>query len=435
MMTARAINNHPTPRALARFVMQKVVRGESPTSPEDETLEQQREMLALYKKYTADLHVAARQRPDAAEEGQTVVLTGSTGMLGSYLLDAMAQSPRVKRIICLNRAEDGGASQQSRSAKERSLDETYGGKAEFYCIDASLADLGLSAPVYARLLTEVDRIIHNAWPVNFHMPVKSFEKYIRGTLNVANFAAKASKRVAVVFIASVATVMRWDRRRGPVPEERFEDLSLADGGYGQSKMISSLVLEDASRAGDFPACSVRVGQIAGPEAGNGVWNRHEWFPSIVASSLYLKALPADLGAMGAIDWTPVERIGHMVLDIGGITQTVKPETISGYYHGVNPSTIDWDICTAALREFYGSERLPEMVSFKEWVARLSNTPSVDENPGIKLLDTYRGMLGGDDSAGGLELSTERTTGQSPAMRNSGPITPELMKQWCRNWNF
>ncbi|KAK9791671.1 hypothetical protein SCARD494_07460 [Seiridium cardinale] len=437
MMTPRAINSNPTPQRLAEFIMRKIVRGESSTSAEDEALEQQRDMLALYKKYTTDLQATTTRKPDAAGQGQTVILTGSTGMLGSYMLDAMAQSSRVKRIICLNRAEDGGAEQQSRSANERTLDKTFGGKAEFYHVDASLANLGLPETLYTRLLAEADRIIHNAWPVNFHMPVKSFEKYIRGVRNFADFAAKASKRVAVIFIASVATVMRWDPRRGIVPEARFDDMSLADGGYGRSKMVSALILDDASQAGNFPAASIRVGQIAGPDAGNGVWNRHEWFPSIVASSLYLKALPADLGAMNGIDWTPTERIANLVLEVGGITQEVKPETISGYFHGVNPSTTEWSTLAQAIREFYGAARLPEMISFKEWVTRLEATQAVDGNPGVKLLDTYRGMLAGDDSAnrGRVVISMERTMGQSPTMRNSAAITPELMKQWCRNWDF
>lgn len=414
------------------------MRGETiTTDTADEILQQQQEAEALYKKYAADLSGAKGQRPEADDEEQTILLTGSTGMLGSYMLEMLARSPKVKRIVCLNRAEDGGAKQQARSANDRDLDGTYGGKAEFHHIDASLPELGLPSALYTRLLKETDRVIHNAWPVNFHMPVASFEAHLRGVRNLTEFASKAAKRIAVVFVGSIGTIIGWDRRIGSVPEERFDDFGLAGGGYGQSKMVGSLILEAASKAGDFPATSVRVGQIAGPEAGRGVWNRHEWLPSIIASSLYLKALPADLGRSNRIDWTPVERVANMILEIVGATQKVMPETISGYYHGVNPSTTDWSVLASAVRDFYGDERLPESISFSDWVARLENTQPADGNPGLKLLDTYRSMAVEDQSIGqdDLIVSMTRTMGQSPTIRTSRAVTAELMKQWCSIWNF
>ncbi|WP_223715478.1 SDR family oxidoreductase, partial [Streptococcus pneumoniae] len=39
-------------------------------------------------------------------QGHTVLLTGSTGTLGTYLLDTLLQDPSVTHIYCLTRSHD-----------------------------------------------------------------------------------------------------------------------------------------------------------------------------------------------------------------------------------------------------------------------------------------------------------------------------------------
>ncbi|KAH8193913.1 hypothetical protein TruAng_011919 [Truncatella angustata] len=439
-LATRVVYGNPTPRRLAGYLMDTLIKGGG-KDIRNEDIEQQRVMRQLHDKYTRNLEYPKKGRQDASEKDQTVVLTGSTGMLGSYLLDQMVKNPNVKKVICLNRAEDGGIRQQEKIMKERGLDVSYREKAEFYHIDISRSDFALPREVYRRLLREADRFIHNAWPVNFNITVETFEPQLRGVRHVADFATHADKRVAVVFISSIGTGDRWDSSKGPLPEERLEDTSLPSGGYGRSKMVGSLIMEDASKVGNFPAATIRVGQIAGPESEAGVWNRHEWLPSIIASSLYLKALPSDLGLMDQVDWTPVERIASLVLEVIGVAQHVDPKDISGYYHGVNPSPNAWSNIAPAIQEFYGQDRLPELISFTEWVERLEKTQSedmraMDDNPGIKLLDTYKGMASGAKAGHQpVIFDMKRTIRQSPTMRSAKAISPSLMRHWCKQWSF
>lgn len=407
-------------------------------------------MAALLEKYTQVLHRGVPGRPEPAHEGQTVVLTGSTGALGSHLLDALARSPRVRAVVCLNRAADGGAAQQARAMAERGLPDA-GPKAEFHRADPSRAGWGLPPAVYARLLREADRVILNAWPVHFHLAVAAFEPHVRGVRAAADLAARAAKRVAVVFVSSVASVGRWDARApggGPVavPEAPLADLGLAVGGYGASKLVAGLVLDAAAAAGDFPAAVVRVGQIAGPEAG-GVWNRREWFPSLVASSLHLGAFPADLAAQRRVDWTPVERIAGLVLEVGGVAPGC--DAVGGYYHGANPAATTWSAVAGAVRDFYGAARLPDLVPFGEWVRRLESSgqeesagqgeaarTALARNPGLKLLDTYKDMARSEEAGRPpVTLAMERTVAQSPTMRHSKAVTSGMVQQWCRDWDF
>lgn len=442
-VAARVIYGNPTAERLAKYILSRVRQG-GVSAPADEGEYEVESTRALWQKYTSHLPQAKPGRPNPSDENQTVVLTGSTGMLGSYMLDLMIRNPAVKRIICLNRADDGGQKQQASVMRARGLSTNYASKATFYHADMSRSDFGLPRAVFDDLLSTADRVVHNAWPVNFNIPVESFEPHIRSTRNIGDFAARAAKRVAVVFISSIGTGDGWDAAKlGPLPEARLEDLALPSGGYGRSKMVGGLILEDVARegAGDFPAAVIRVGQIAGPEAEAGVWNKQEWFPSIVASSLFLGALPVDLGSMDRVDWTAVESVAGLVLDVAGVQQRVAAEDISGYYHGVNPAATTWGELAPTVQAFYGKERIPEMVSFEEWVARLDKSQTgdiqlLDKNPGVKLLDTYREMaaaakLGRDP----VVFDMQKTKGRSPSMRAAKPITPALMRHWCEQWKF
>ncbi|KAI1268957.1 hypothetical protein F5Y18DRAFT_414912 [Xylariaceae sp. FL1019] len=424
------IYKHRTLYRLGKHLFSQVAQDENSTTTTDTGHEIQM-MERTWKKYTQSLPTPKSDRPSASTEGQTVILTGSTGMLGSYMLARLLSDPQVGRVACLNRAGDGGAKQQEKAMQSRGLSTDFS-KCAFYFADLGDDDFGLGNSNYEILLEEVDRIYLVAWPVNFNLPFESFEPHIRGVRNFARFASTASKRINVTFISTVDTCDGWDASKGPIPEARLQDFSLPSTGYGRSKMVASLVLEDAAKAGDFSATIIRVGQVAGSELEShaGVWNRHEWVPSIIASSIYLGALPADLAGKNRVDWLPVEKMVDLIFEVAGS---------SGYFHGVNPRSTTWTELAPAIQEFYGKDRIAEMVSFKEWVARLENSQdddlrSLDKNPSLKLLDLSRTIAaspGGNDTV----FSTSNASRLSSAVRNATAVTPQLMVQWCKQWGL
>ena len=66
-------------------------------------------------------------------------------------------------------------------------------------------------------------------------------------------------------------------------------------GYAESKYISELLLEEATKTSGVSATICRVGQVAGPLAKGGMWNKQEWLPSVSESkSIYsLPKSPAN----------------------------------------------------------------------------------------------------------------------------------------------
>lgn len=76
----------------------------------------------------------------------------------------------------------------------------------------------------------------------------------------------------------------------PVKEESVCPDVAVGTGYSESKWVAEKLLEVAAENTALRPVSVRIGQLSGGKSG--VWNRNEWFPSLVRSGMYLGSLPA-----------------------------------------------------------------------------------------------------------------------------------------------
>lgn len=94
-----------------------------------------------------------------SEDSATVILTGSTGSLGSYLLNSLMNQPHVRKIYCLNRSEDGQAKQKAISGSRGLATNWTDHWVEFLHVDLSRPGFGLSQRRYGQLLNEATHII------------------------------------------------------------------------------------------------------------------------------------------------------------------------------------------------------------------------------------------------------------------------------------
>ena len=87
LISPRIIYSNPTASKLATALHSLLNQGDKThEESENDRIEKMEEMLA---KYSTDRF--------------TIILTGSTGSLGSYLFNCLLESPKVSRVICLNR--------------------------------------------------------------------------------------------------------------------------------------------------------------------------------------------------------------------------------------------------------------------------------------------------------------------------------------------
>ncbi|PYH88724.1 acetyl-CoA synthetase-like protein [Aspergillus ellipticus CBS 707.79] len=362
--------------------------------------------LATSSTYTHSLPPPYPNKPAPADNDQVLIITGTTGAIGSYLLDFALASPRVNHVICLNRSPNGEARQTEASARP------------------NLPNLGLAPDFHSKLAGSADRIIHNAWPVNFNHSISSFEPHLRGVRHLIELSARAQKSVPIIFLSSVATVEHWN---GFIPEialEQEDNWSHTSTRYSRSKLASSMILDAAATSSGIPRAIIRVGQVAGPRGPHGRWNPQEWLPSLIRSSFYLGLLPDSLGVLGHLSWSPIEDIANIVLEVSGVTAQTSVKELDGYFHALNPKQTEWANLVPTLRELYG-ERIQKVVSLEEWVDALDKSQAgrdghVDRNPAVnlKLLDTYR--------------VAARSTRTGASMEK---VSPDLMRHWCEQWGF
>lgn len=244
----------------------------------------------------------------SCKTGAIVVLTGSTGSLGSFLLAQLSALPNVAEVICLNRGGGGGGGlpQRQKRALERGgivIPPAHWAKVTVHEADLKSVQFGLSGADYASL-THVTHIIHNAWPMDFNRSLESFEPHFQATRNIIGLALAANSAdrenvPRILFTSSVAVVGRYPALHGagPIPEAPMPNPNVTDHfGYPEAKWVCEQMLGEAQRVypGRVEVSIVRVGQLTGSES-SGAWSPKEHFPSILKSAQMIGSLPAVQG--------------------------------------------------------------------------------------------------------------------------------------------
>ncbi|KAJ5945718.1 NRPS-like enzyme [Penicillium verhagenii] len=393
----------------------------------------------LISKYTSDLPVrSAKQSPQPPKESR-VILTGSTGSLGTYLLHSLLNNKNVTKIYCFNRTDDAAARQlESFQSKGLPTSPLSGPRVEFLHVSFGESQFGLPDNKYHCLLEEVDLIIHNAWKVNFNHPVESFEHpHLFGMREFVNLSINGRQNAHLAFISSVSTIGGWmpDTMGPVVPEVAMESVvQVLEQGYGESKFVGESICVEASRKAGVPTSIFRVGQIAGPDTRQGLWNPHEWIPTLVATSKAMGKAPAELGGY-AIDWVSVDALANITLDILQTRRSALSEETNAVFHLTNPHRSKWSSLIPAIQDKYPVQ----VVSLEDWINELEGItdPSeqeVNEKPALKLLSFYRGLTG-DNNMLTAEIGVARAKQASKTMAMLGPVSRAQMSNWLDQWNF
>ncbi|KAI8948060.1 acetyl-CoA synthetase-like protein, partial [Xylaria longipes] len=432
-VSATDIYRHHTLDALAGFLEQRRRDSSSGSESDGDTVPTEvstsdiGEMRELLTSCVEDL-----PRPNGEVRPKAVLLTGSTGSLGSYILETLYHTPHVTRIICLNRSADG-ESRQATVSGERGLTSWDATRVSFLQADLAAPFLGLAPPEYQELVDSVTHVIHNQWPVNFHWRVASFDPFVRGVRNLADLCLGSAQRAVLLFVSSVSAVGAWSGP-GPVPEDAVSDLGSAAMGYGQAKLVSECLLREAAATSGLRAAVCRVGVVAGPvERKEGMWNRHEYIPALINSSVHLGCFPTSFPSRDNIDWLPVDKVARVLVEISESATSTLEMSAKGtlpVYHVANPHAISWsNIVPWAV----DSLRL-RPVSFGEWLGKLESCDEpledVDKNPAIKLVDFYR--TAGKASAP-RRMMTWRASQASKTLREMGPVNQQWVHAWSKQW--
>ena len=242
-------------------------------------------------------------------DGKIVVVTGSTGNLGSSLVYNMAQDPQVSLIYCLNRPSNAPTDQHER--QRRAFDKAglrlptyFWSKLKLIEAKPQQPDFGLDPEIYTQL-KQASYIIHNAWPMDFNRACVSFEAQFLYLDSIIQLALRSTSPTPprVLFTSSIASVAQYPLMTGQpqVPETPMNDPEVtAPFGYPEAKWVCEQILLQSAKAhtARFEPIIVRVGQLTGSTVAAN-WSATEHLPSMFKSSQTLGALP-DISGVSAI---------------------------------------------------------------------------------------------------------------------------------------
>ncbi|RGP66053.1 nrpslike enzyme [Fusarium sporotrichioides] len=365
---------------------------------------------------------------------KTVLLTGSTGSLGSTVLKQLLTSPQVGIVYCLVRSKA--------QAIPKFNNMSLGSSSKLRVLQSDLADpgLGLHHVHYQDIVQTVDTIIHCAWNVNFNHTLDAYiDTDVAGVSNLIDLSVRSRKGAHFVFTSSIAAVAAWDMNKGPVPETVIHGKSVASSsGYGESKYIAEHLLDHAVKHHGIPVTIVRIGQIAGSLSDDGhIWNKSEWFPMLVQASKDLGALPEELGDKNVIDWIPIDILADAIVEtsVDSRRNIAWPPEIE-VFHAVNPNTTSW----SDLREVVLSnvESIVRLLPYDIWITHLKELRQLagkDQNekeyPWISLLEWFQEF----EKQRYPSLSVERSIRLNHILRRMESITGLVMQKWIKEWDF
>lgn len=413
------------------------------------------EMVEKYRRLLADMsclafhaRISRRRRQLTVEHGSVILLTGSTGSLGCFLLARLAQDSNINKVICLNRPRSNSVNVHQRqmdlmAKRGISLSAEAWKKVVLHGVDMGREDFGLEDEEFDDLLS-VTHIIHNAWPVDFNRNLSSFEPHVKALANLVRLSIlssgsrpEGSAPTRMLFTSSIAVAGRFPdlNPKGPleVPEVALEAINSAEFGYPEAKWVCEALLVaaeelygDGSSEGEplMHGSIVRIGQMTGPE-GSGAWNESEHFPIIVSTSQRLRALPA---IDGSLSWLPVNRAGDVIAEL------LFSEGFKRFYHMENPSRQSWSGLLHKLASILGGPDGPlPVVLFSDWLDRvhaLGEDP--ERNPAFKIL----GFLENNFvkmATGSVTLRTANTRLDSPTMVRSTSLDMKHLEEYINYW--
>ncbi|KAJ5908197.1 hypothetical protein N7495_000879 [Penicillium taxi] len=440
VINPQKLYSHPTVAQLSGFIYNLINGIDAVVEAGKDQVQSRHERIdALIKKYTKNLPIK-QVHSFNRESRYAVVLTGSTGSLGNYILSELIKDPQVSKIYCLNRSEDAGQ-RQILSLEEKGIviPSDFSSRVEFLQASFGAEKFGLPMSKYEELTKTVDTVIHNAWKVNFNHNVAAFEHpHIEGMRRFIDFSLESTHSAHIHFISSISTIGGWTKEHGPsVPEIPLEDPDVAlVQGYGESKFVSERICAISSARSGVPTSFHRVGQIAGPTTEKGVWNRQEWVPAIIATSKTIKKVPTAIGDWD-VDWIPVDSLAKIVVEITRSRRETENNDRTAAFNLVNPFGTSWKSLIPPIEDRYSVEP----IIFSDWIAALSafaNPTEADFNdkPALKILDFYRSLNGEHGkSSMAAPVQTTHAQGASETMRTLGPVNAALMETWLRQWNF
>ena len=337
--------------------------------------------LSLAEDSTLDPEIAPRGAPRITRlsEASSVLVTGTTGFLGAFLLDELVRAAgQDTRFHCLVRDRDSGQG----GSTNRVLDtlryyglagHSAGDRIVPVAGDLTQPRMGLDNDEYRRLAEEVDLIFHCAASVNYAYPYSVAKPHtVGGTLEVLKFACSGATK-PIQYISSNGTFPGGDDTPYLESNEIDGFMDRMEGGYNQAKWVAERLVWSAASRG-LPVCIFRPGNI-GHHSGTGMVNPNDFLSSIIKACARLGCAP--LAPKWFFEMTPVDFL------VSAITKmSDDPRHLGMVYNVVQQDPVPADHVFAYMEHRgYVADR----AQLGNWKSRLGIMADRDEDMELKVL--------------------------------------------------
>ncbi|MEA5498671.1 thioester reductase domain-containing protein [Limnoraphis robusta Tam1] len=355
---------------------------------------------------------------------KTILLTGATGFLGSFLLNELLHKTEAK-IYCLVRSEQPELTEDKLKnvLKSASLwDESFKPRIIPIRGDLSQPIFGLSSEQFQQLADEIDVIYHNGAWVHHASPYSLLKQTnVLGTQEILRLACQ-SKTKPVHFISSVSVFNFNEYSQVKVINEQ-DDLEIGEvpnGGYSQSKWVAEKLVKIAAQRG-LPSSIYRIGPISGSSQ-TGYFNNNDFLYRLMLGYIQLGSAPE--GEM-LLDIIPVDYASKALVHL-----SQKQEFIGKAFHLIHPQPVSSNLLFEQLGLMgYPIQRIP----YQQWYSKLleiaKRSPEHPLYPLVSLFSPTSSQKAKEKSMN-LKLNCQNTIkGLAETSITCPPIDANLLKTY------
>ncbi|KAI1446653.1 putative NRPS-like enzyme [Annulohypoxylon stygium] len=351
-------------------------------------------------------------------DADTVLLTGTTGFLGAFLLNTILESTSAN-IICLVRFADLGNDNYSAGLariRKNLLDLGLWNDSILDRIEVLPANLarkrfGLSPESFEELAARVQVIIHSAATVNLVYPYAAMQgANVFGTREILRLASRGGATVHHISTNGVLppSVEGWSEDAmldvDEVPEKLLD-------GYGQTKWVAEQLVLEAARCG-LPARIYRPGTISGHST-SGSTNTYDLLNALIVESLQLGHAP-DIEGWYA-EMTPADFVSKAITSLADVVDADQR-----IFHLGDPSPITTKEVFGILDQL-GYPTKP--LGWEEWVRLWDERRGSSKGDNIFTVDILRRGMPTVDFLKWITVLKDPATG--PVLSKTGLQRPKI----------
>ncbi|KIY73072.1 NAD(P)-binding protein [Cylindrobasidium torrendii FP15055 ss-10] len=365
----------------------------------------------------------------------TILVTGTTGTLGSAFLANLVDDISVAKIYAFNRPGRAGTScvdRQKDGLVEAGFALTYAESPKVVFVEGDITKEGIEVKgekgVFDEMRNSVTHIVHNAWPVNLAVKVTKFERMLGSLRTLIDFALAAARNPRFIFVSSVAALQNYPTE--PIPERLLPIEAALGTGYGESKWIGEEMLRRAHAETGLEIVIARVAQLCGNRQ-TGVWRTNDSVPAVAQIALAVGVMPV---IEGRCEWLPIDVGARCLREL--VFHSDPPVVV----HLVHPSPTIFQRIWVMLAKEVGIQKIEPLAL---WIKRIGSISTSESIPNSSmsastsfLINLITSMWAGRDGPASYftaVIECKLALEACPSLHYVPPLNERDVAKWVKYW--